>query len=328
MSLLDAILLGARHSLGQVRDDASSILKGDVNSDIAFRLLDVLGELPLGRAAKGVQRLLGEGRNLDASPLLLGITAPAGRVFHGSTSVIDKIDPRRNVGDATLLRGPGFYVSTSPEVVGAPFGSYAAGSTRFGPDSSVDKIVQLAADRLMLARLTADKQKAAELLRQADELRPNVLPFQQRAHNTFDVQNFPKEDQRALLNAVLAFPFADKVTKHGTTTGAQRAKNLAALLGEGQETLPSGETVFKTLQDTVGGDLANEIIRNAGFQSIKHPGGLILGAGKPHTAFNVLDEEILEPFVDFAAARKAARTARNVEEAFEEIPARFEEIIP
>ncbi len=55
-SVLEPLLMGMRHSAGQVRSDISDIAGGNFNWDIASRLGELLGGLPLGKMTPAIQR--------------------------------------------------------------------------------------------------------------------------------------------------------------------------------------------------------------------------------------------------------------------------------
>ena len=240
--------------------------------------------------------------------VLGGVMVPAENVYHGSTSVINKINPQHNAGRTDLLRGPGFYTTNNPAVAS----EYAAGMTQYGPSSSVERIMQQADDLNALAKVSANSASKAKFLEQADNLRPNVMPFEMQPHNTFDVSNFPTDDINSLLAAVRRQPWQDKATKYGTVSAETQAQNLHNSLVNSftnpgmsplNNPLTPGESVFQTLHSIMGPDKANALLREAGFQSIKHPGGILMG-GPKHTAYNVLDEAILEPLVKAMAKKK------------------------
>ena len=65
--ILNPIIMGAKHSGAQIRDDFDTIMSGGFNKDIAGRLWDVIGELPI---AKGLTK---------SADVAKGILGPIGR---------------------------------------------------------------------------------------------------------------------------------------------------------------------------------------------------------------------------------------------------------
>ena len=195
-----------------------------------------------------------------------------GRFFHGTPKVFDKFDPL--LSKSSGLVGPGHaYLTSSPKVAGgsglphAP-GGYAAGATHM--ESSAPTIEQA---------MSAGMQ-------------PNIRPYQVKPHNSLVTDKpFPQQDMDMLLNAIrqnLGTPQPGSFQKGNQ---ANRATNVANSVRS--QSGGSGQQVYDQLLNTLGPDRANQVVKQAGFQSIQYPGGNLMG-DEAHQAMNVLDPSIMQ----------------------------------
>lgn len=210
---------------------------------------------------------------------------PGGRFFHGTPKVFNEFDPKLSKSEG--LVGPGVaYMTNSAEHAGGTgvpgtHGGYAAGATHgIGQAPTVEQAV-------------------------AAGLQPNIRPYAVKPHETLDIaQPLAQADMEKILLGV-----REHFSNAPATTGfskskvnpAQRIQNVqAAVKGS---TGHFGQDAFAILQQIVGPETANSILRKGGFQSISYPGGALMG-GTPHKAINVLDPTIMKNLFDSLVERK------------------------
>lgn len=231
---------------------------GSGEGDINAALQATLGSL--------VQPAMGAATKALA-PKLLAMMVPGGRFFHGTPNVFNEFDPARSKSSG--LAGPGVaYLTDNPTVAS----DYAAGATNgVGANPSIQKAI-------------------------AQGMQPNIRPYLVKTHNSF-VTEAPMgaQDMSALLAALgrdLGQSSSGGFQKGGS---ANRAANAQAAV-RAQAGGP-GQAVYDTLTNMLGPDRANQVIKNAGFQSIQYPGGTIMGDVQ-HRAINVLDPAIMQNLFD------------------------------
>lgn len=220
-------------------------------------------------------------------PKLLAMMVPAGRAYHGTGAVYPEFDP--NMSRASGKVGPGVgYTTDNPTVAGgtgapnAP-GGYAAGATQ-------------------LAKSAPTIEEAI-----AAGLQPNIRAYWGKEHNSFITDKpFPQADMDALI-ASIRQGLGGQVSsggfqKGGAGAAANRTNNAIAAVKSQAGGL--GQGVFDTLQNMFGPERTNQLIKNAGFQSITYPGGQTMGE-IPHTARNVLDPTILQNLYEALAQGQA-----------------------
>ncbi len=275
--LLDAITSGAKHTYGQVSDDLSSLLQGSYNPGTASRVGEVLGNLPIDQLlTKALQ-----------SPIMQSLATRGGRYFHGTPNVYNEMDPA--VSKASGAVGPGVgYLTNTPSVAE----DYAMGATHGATPMQMQDLTRV------LQGTAGEHQRIQNL---ASELpagfAPNIRPYLVKNHNALVTnQPFPQEDMDALvrtLQQTLGTASPGSFQKGGA---ANRAANVVAAVKPqvGQE----GQQIWDTLNGMLGPDRTNQILRQAGFQSIQYPGGDITGSATKHTAINVLDPSIMQNLFD------------------------------
>jgi len=292
MDLIDALVTGAKHTYGQIRDDVSSLMQGEINPGTMGRLAEVLTNLPLeGLVAKTAQ-----------SPLVAGIMQKGGKYFHGTPKVF-----KDEMKSADGLAGPGFYLTNNPEVAG----SYASGSTfgyggkklMGGGEEALQQAMQTQAqaEKSWLQAVKtgrATPEEAQQALSAMEQLGPNIRPYRVKPHETFNMDRFLDRGDLDLMRNAAADP---------SKVGALPQDSRDALMGLLNSARPdqNGSELMYGLETALGNrNSMNKFLQDAGFQSISYSGGKRLGAGvvPGHDAVNVLDMSIMQPYLDAAAA--------------------------
>ena len=217
---------------------------------------------------------------------IAGVTMPGGKFFHGTPEAFNEFDPA--MSKSSGLVGPGVsYLTNNPTVAA----DYAKGATHgIGPMT----------DEALTTYLKNNNYDLAHMKNFA----PNIRPYQLAPHNAFVTdQPLGQADMDSMLRTLqtsLGTP-----TSGGFQKGSQagRAANVQAAVR--QQVGKPGQATFDTLTNMLGPERTNQILKQAGFQSIYYPGGALMGE-IPHQAVNVLDPSIMTNLFDFLAGKTGA----------------------
>lgn len=160
--LMDALKTGISHSYGQVRDDLSSLMGGQLNPGTIGRMWDVAGELPIGkvagafgRTARGAFDALGQGDMAKGiwgpirSPEQKKAVSALWRVDPGAVKAIDT-DPR-----TLFLNIPGRNLEAARHASGTHFfpvdsmGSYQGRRLNVQPASMRGRVYDTKLDKFV-----------------------------------------------------------------------------------------------------------------------------------------------------------------------------------
>lgn len=308
MDLLEALAMGARHSYGQVKDDLGALLSGSYNPGTAGRMIDVLGEMPLGR-------VLGK---MGQMPIVKNIAHGGGRRFHGTPYVFNEAEKAKGG-----LAGPGLYLTSEPGVAD----SYAKGSTFQGAnkfDTGPDALQRTMETQMMVEKSwpkeiarqremgnsaqAGDLEKQfAEILATMPKLGPNIHSYQLKPHETFNMDALLNKGDMKKLQAYVDqakhFTPDQRADLLGVLSSVQPENTGADLmLGLDLALKPLTSSGDKPLVGSENYSLVNRLLKDAGFGSVSYDGGKRMGlatGGPQHLAEALLDLSLIEPYVDY-----------------------------
>lgn len=316
MDLVDALITGARHSYGQVRDDLGSLLGGSYNPGTFGRMFDVLTELPIGKAIGKVQQ----------SPLVNRIAHAGGPRYHGTPHVFDKV----KISDEGL-GGPGYYLTDLAEVAG----DYARGDTFGGVNrlqrgpSGLQEAMQQAIlaekswknrSQQLLAR--GDTTGAADALSLSEEayamgskLGPNIRKYQLKPHETFNMDKFldPKDIARMREAAGKGYYATEAGQGARDLLGSLNVGNSANTGSDLMYALGSALMPINNASQKEAMNAVNKFLKHAGFGSVTMAGGTRQGvatSGPKHEAMSLLDLSLIEPYYNWLAAQRAGTAVK------------------
>lgn len=276
----------------------------------------------------GVAKFLGTALNLTGAPQLAqgaywSVTHPRQRLtsgtsmevpwvagkpwFHGSSRAFEKFDPTK--ADRGALYGPGHYITDNPKIASSyadarmdwnRFGNQIVHGTLSDAQALASKYEAEGYVTRIEVKHPPAGSKPGSLSRYTvwfeDALQaPNVTKYAFKPNRIFNVEkSASKQDIKRIMRGVVEAAKRDPNAPGGLkfNAGAKLlAKEWTKDLGPGRAT--NLDMIWHDLSKQFGREFANAVVRRAGYDAIRYPGGKALG-GEAHHAMVVLNPKRLE----------------------------------